>query len=159
MSTYEHLPCLSVWCAGHPVSVNHAYGSGGYGRSRWRYLQAEAREWRNAVRDETIKARLSARENPLRAAAYRLPLRVVCTFYGTRADADNLLKLTVDGLKAGLGIDDKHYAQIEAEKQPRFLVPDKRQFFTGVLISVWASAADAADSVSAMREREEARTA
>lgn len=156
MSAYERELSLEVWCAGRPVSVNHAYGSG---FSRRRYLQAEARAWREAVRDETVKARLAARENALRPAAYRLPLRVVCTFYGCRADADNLLKLTVDGLKAGLGIDDAHYAQIEAEKQPRFLVPDKRQFFTGVLISVWASAAsaDAADApadVSAMRREE-----
>lgn len=153
--TYESQASLEVWCAGRPVSVNHAYGSGGRGRcSRRRYLHAEAREWRDAVRDETIKARLSARENALRAAGYTLPLRVVCTFYGTRADADNLLKLTVDGLKAGLGIDDKHYAQIEAEKQPRFLRPATRQFFTGVRISVWAS-----EPASAMREREEVKTA
>ena len=114
---------LSLWVAGKPISVNSAYGT----RSRGgRYLRPEAAAWRDSVWAAFV---------PHRGAftAAHLPLRVRCTFYGVRADADNLLKMTLDGLKMALGVDDRHMTPITAH------VERGRTLGQGARIEVWAA--------------------
>ncbi len=65
--------------------------------------------------------------------AEQLPLVVRCSFYGVRADGDNLLKLTIDGMRLALGIDDKHFSPITAE------VVRGKAFGQGAWIEVWTA--------------------
>jgi len=103
------VPLLRVFVAGNPVSTNHMYG--GRGHSSAKHLTAEARAWREAVSYCTMAWRY-APEVP------RPNLAVSCTFIGARADVDNLLKLTLDGLKDGLLVDDRYVMKVCAEKRP-----------------------------------------
>lgn len=103
---------LTIRVTGKPVSTNRMYASG---RRGGRYLAPDAEAWRDLVFTETRKV-----VHPLRGLYIPLPMRVVCTFYRIRAnaDADNLLKLTLDGLKLALRIDDKHFNHVEAHISP-----------------------------------------
>ena len=121
---------LSVWVEGHPISVNSAYGTRRGGRGR--YLTAAAQEWRQFV---WIAFRIQSHI----FAPEQLPLRVHCTFYGVRGDADNYLKLTLDGIKRAIGIDDRHFSPVTAE-----VVRKRNNGQQGARIEVWA-----ADSVPA----------
>lgn len=138
-------PRLEVYVEGQPVSVNHMYGST---RHQARFLTEPAKAWRDAAEAETAYARLASGEVTSAAlmgpAPYRTPLKVVCIFYGSRADADNLLKLTLDGLKFSLGIDDGHFAVVESGKAPVFTRNGRR--FRGCWIGVWESVAAASAS-------------
>lgn len=93
---------MSVWVDGKPISVNSAYGARARGG---RYLTPEAKAWRDFVW-------LAFKMQPHTFTPEQLPLAVSCTFYGVRGDADNYLKLTLDGIKLALGIDDKHFSPI-----------------------------------------------
>jgi Holliday junction resolvase RusA-like endonuclease len=117
---------------GKPISVNRMYGGR---RDGTKFLTKEAEQWERFVCYMSRAATAHLRAD-IRAGALTLPLRVRCTFYRTRCDADNLLKATLDGLKAGLGIDDKHFAQVEAVKSPK--VGD-------TLIEIWATPVQAID--------------
>ena len=121
---------LSVWVEGRPISVNMAYGNrrGGHGK----YLKPEARAWSDFV---WIAFRIQSHI----FAPEQLPLRVHCTFYGVRGDADNYLKLTLDGIKRAIGIDDRHFSPVTAE-----VVRKRNAGQQGARIEVWA-----ADSVPA----------
>lgn len=119
-----HIAGLSVWVEGRPISVNAMYGKR---KGGGRYLTPEARAWRDLV---WLAFRMQG-SNPF--TADQLPLQLHCTFYGVRADADNLLKLTVDGIKAALDIDDRHFTPITAA------VVRSRKEGVGARIEVWAA--------------------
>ena len=125
---------LEMYVEGQPVSTNHMYGNT---KGHARFLSAPARAWRDAVEWETHLARCEAGEPSLSVATYRTPLKVGCIFYGSRADADNLLKLTLDGLKFSRGIDDSEFAVVESGKAPTFMRNGRR--FRGCWIGVWES--------------------
>lgn len=103
------MPLLRVWVAGKPISSNHIYGARGSGAAR--RLTPEARAWREAVATSVMPWRLAEH-------APRPLLSVCCVFVGARADVDNLLKGTLDGLKEGLLVDDRYVVRVCAEKQP-----------------------------------------
>lgn len=101
----EPQPLVSVFVPGKPVSVNRMYGTGSGGKRR--FLTPTAINWRNAVWAASVPPRDICRTAPM-------PLRIRCTFYGVRGDADNYLKATLDGLKLGILVDDKHFNPVEA---------------------------------------------
>jgi|GEM_PF-4997538 len=106
-------PLLRVFVAGNPVGSNHMYGN----RKTFdkamhtRHLTESARLWREAIAVTVMPWRYP-RE------AQRPNLSVSCIFLGARADVDNLLKLTLDGLKDGLLVDDRYVLKVCAEKRP-----------------------------------------
>jgi Holliday junction resolvase RusA-like endonuclease len=104
------VPLLRVWVAGRPVSANRMYGARGRSGHAKR-LTAAAREWRDTVAYSVLPWRVSER-------APRPTLAVSCVFVGIRADADNPVKLTLDGLKIGLAVDDRHFIRVTAERRP-----------------------------------------
>ena len=124
-------PNLCIRIPGRPVSVNAMYKPNARGG---KYLTLAALAWREMMcyksREITHKFRWAIAQGYL-----SIPLQVRCTFYGMRpnADADNLLKCTLDGLKLGLDIDDKHFAQVTAIKASDKRYPD------GAVIEIWAS--------------------
>lgn len=143
MPVFDEALTLELYVEGRPVSVNAMYGSRLVGsvNGPTKFLSVEAKAWRETVRAETWTERLTQGENPAKTADYRLPLKVACLFYGCRADADNLLKLTLDGLKEGLRIDDRHFAVVESGKAPTFIRNGRR--FRGCWIGVWESVVEA----------------
>lgn len=147
MPTFDEALTLEMYVKGTPVSTNHMYGST---RHQARFLTQPAMAWREAVSSETVSARLDAGESSAsvttKPAPYHLPLKIGCVFYGSRADADNLLKLTIDGLKEGLGIDDRHFAVVESGKAPTFMRNGRR--FRGCWIGVWENVAAPASETS-----------
>ena len=100
---------LRVFVPGNPVSSNHMYGVRGYAAAK--RLTPEAKQWRDDVANSTLAWRFAA-------DAPRPALSVACSFVGARADVDNLLKLTLDGLKLGLQVDDRYVVRVCAEKVP-----------------------------------------
>ena len=143
MPRFDEALTLELYVEGTPVSTNAMYGVGRRGRGA-RYLSREASEWRASVFAETQVALVVAGHPTRDPVRFRLPLKVACLFYGSRADADSLLKLTLDGLKEGLGIDDRHFAVVESGKAPAFIRNGRR--FRGCWIGVWESMAAAATS-------------
>ena len=118
-------PLVIITVRGHPVSVNEMYGSRARGG---RYLTPDARNWKYCVRDESAFA-----WHALRSAVFAPhSLRVRVNIFGWRGDADNVLKLVLDGVKDGIGIDDRHYRHVEAVK-------DVRAGFRGVEIHIWGT--------------------
>jgi Holliday junction resolvase RusA-like endonuclease len=102
---------FTVFVPGRPVSANAMYGFKRAGRGKGKlYLTTEAAVWEEAVRYEVL-AKLGAR-------ALRPPVTVSYRFTGIRADVDNLLKTTTDGLKHALGIDDRHFQIAGAVVEP-----------------------------------------
>jgi hypothetical protein len=120
---------LTIRVPGKAVSVNRMYANNpGKGR---RIKTIAAQTW------ETLTC-LKAREAlHLHRMALATPLRIVCTFYGLRSNADghNYLKATLDGLEQGLGINDKHFTDTRAVKCSDGTYTD------GAVIEVWASEA------------------
>jgi len=106
-------PLLRVFVAGNPVGSNHMYGN----RKTFdkamhtRHLTESARLWREAIAVTVMPWRYAPE-------AQRPNLSVSCIFLGARADVDNLLKLTLDGLKDGLLVDDRYVLKVCAEKRP-----------------------------------------
>jgi Holliday junction resolvase RusA-like endonuclease len=104
---------LRVFVAGNPVGSNHMYGN----RKTFdkamhtRHLTESARLWREAIAVTVMPWRYAPE-------AQRPNLSVSCIFLGARADVDNLLKLTLDGLKDGLLVDDRFVLKVCAEKRP-----------------------------------------
>lgn len=126
-------PLLAIHVKGKPISVNRMYR-----QSRWggKYLAPEAQAWQGAVWTAAYEKRMGIPKGTARAtfppgATYR----VVCTFFHIRgnADADNLLKLTLDGLKTGLHVDDRYFTTVEAHKSTDRLQPQ------GALIEVYTA--------------------
>ena len=126
-------PLLAIHVKGKPISVNRMYR-----QSKWggRYLAPEAQAWQGMVWTAAYEKRMGIPKGSVHAT---FPpdgrYRVVCTFFHIRgnADADNLLKLTLDGLKTGLHVDDRFFTTVEAHKSS-----DKRQP-QGALIEVYAA--------------------
>lgn len=118
---------LSLWVEGTPVSVNLAYGVRGRGG---KYLKPEAQSWRDLV-----WAAFRSHPDAQRFTPDQLPLRVHCTFYGVRGDADNYSKLAVDGIKLALGIDDRFFSPITCEVARKRASGGKQ----GARIEVWAA--------------------
>src|SRR5579859_3929763 len=104
---------LTIRVPGKPVSVNAMYRNNARGG---KYLAPAAMAWKSLVCLKTREAK-NLRSDKMNIQ----PLTVVCTFWGMRqnADADNLLKCTLDGLAIGLGIDDKHFTKVMAVKAPK----------------------------------------
>ncbi len=99
-------PSLTIEVAGVPITDNHMYGR--QGARTW--LLPDAVAWRDAV---TYAARHASRGLDL--GAWPLPLAVAVTVRAPRGDAANFLKLTLDGLKVGLGVDDAHYNPVAVQ--------------------------------------------
>lgn len=103
-------PLLTITVRGKPVSANSMYRH----TARGVFLTTAAKEWKACV---TGEAWLACRE--LRFVPKVTPgttYRIVCTFYGVKGDVDNMVKTTIDGLKEGIGVDDRYYSTIEAHK-------------------------------------------
>ena len=96
-------PLLRVWVAGNAPSVNHMYVA--------RHLTPEARAWRDAVATSLLPWRFPE-------SAPRPDLRVSFVWVGMRSDIDNPCKLTLDGVKEGLLVDDKYVSRLTIEKRP-----------------------------------------
>lgn len=92
---------------GKVVSVNHCYRPNGRGG---RVLEPEAKRWRADVTQGLL---LSCLALGIRIAAFEEPITVridahyIDEYRGT--DPDNLRKLTNDGVKDCLGVDDRRY--------------------------------------------------
>ena len=119
------VPVLAFFVSGRPVSVNRMYGQR---RTGGRYRTEAATAWIDAVWAEALIERHDLHWTP----APRQPLRIHCTFYGIRGDADNYLKATLDGLKIGLRIDDTWFNPVESLK-----LPGARRAPKGCLIEVY----------------------
>jgi len=104
----EPAPLLRVFVAGKPVSTNQMYGSRG---GAAKHLTPNAWAWREAVALSTMRWRYAE-------GTKRPNLAVSCVFSGVQADVDNLLKLALDGLKAGLMVDDRYVTRVCAERRP-----------------------------------------
>lgn len=121
-------PDLRIRVPGKPVSSNHMYMRIKGGRLA---LTPAAIAWQAMiclkVREVTHRFRWAIDQGLI-----GMPLTVECTHYGSKADRDNLLKCTIDGLKKGLGIDDKHFNV--TSKYPR-----DKQYPDGAVIEIWAS--------------------
>ena len=120
----EPTPLLRVFVPGRPISVNstHVKRAAASGRMRRdRVVEPLARGWREAIAYEVMQAARSgaAEMNWRRLRETKRPrLAISCIFIGSRADADNLLKLAVDGIKEGLMVDDRYVVRLYAEMQP-----------------------------------------
>ncbi len=106
---------VSVFVAGHPVSVNAAYGQ----RGSRRFLTSAAETWKSAVSwtvyaalPDTYKGYLNhLLPRPRRiAVAYR--------FRGVRGDADNYIKLTQDAIASAMRVNDKTFQVASATVEP-----------------------------------------
>lgn len=104
MSTTQ--PALNVFVHGAAVSVNRAYRRGRNGQV---YLTDAAANWKM-----TVFAMVASQCDKAALRALPQPLEVDLTFYGVRADADNLVKITIDGVKEAIGIDDRHFSPISS---------------------------------------------
>lgn len=124
-------PDAVFYVPGKPVSVNRMYANGRNGK---KYLTAAADAWETLVAYISRSATSELRAD-IRRGAVVFPLRIHCTFFGTRCDADNLLKTTLDGLKLGLGIDDKHFSPVEAVKAAKVI----GHYLDGCQIEIWAA--------------------
>ena len=136
-ATTTATPLLSLFVQGKPVSVNSMYGLRGPKRPamaarpksqrkapKRKYLTTEAQAWHDAVAYETM-VKLGAQGRP------RGEVEVHCTFRGIRGDVDNYAKLTLDGLKDGLKVDDRYFNPVVVRREP------KRGRPQGALIEVW----------------------
>jgi Holliday junction resolvase RusA-like endonuclease len=125
-------PVCTITVAGHPVSVNTMYATASNGR---RYLTKAARAWKRIVRDEAWVAWLQRprRNEHLITETFR----VRCTFFGVRSDVDNLLKCTLDGLKKAIGVDDRYFVEVKAQRGKR---PAKAT--QGAIIDIWADSVE-----------------
>ena|SRR5690348_1201611 len=100
-------PLLRVFIPGNAPSANHMYAARGRGAAR--YLTAEAVAWREAVATSVMRWRFSAH-------APRPNLAVRFTWVGMRSDIDNPVKLTLDGVKLGLAVDDAYVSELGVRK-------------------------------------------
>ena len=118
---------VRVFVAGKPVSENHNRATAGTVTKRGRvHFQTPATlAWRGLV--------MVAIRNALVAGRQKLtpPLAVELAFINCRADLDNLLKTTLDGVKDGTGVDDRHYHPMHLDKQSH------RKHPQGVLVQLW----------------------
>lgn len=127
--TETRFPDAHFYVFGKPVSVNAMYGKR---RNGGEYLTKAAAKWELDIRRMAGNRTAELRAD-IRRTALSLPLHVRCEFFHVRGDADNYLKATLDGLKYGLGIDDVHFAHVEAIKKPG------RPVDQGVNIEIWAT--------------------
>lgn len=97
-------PLLRVFVPGNAPSVNHMYVA--------RHLTTEARAWRDAVALSLLPWRFPE-------SAPRPDLRVSFVWVGMRSDIDNPCKLTLDGVKEGLAVDDKYVSELSLKKQKK----------------------------------------
>lgn len=121
--TYSATPVLTIEVPGRAVSANARLG---YNRHTGaKYLTKAARLWKEAVAEH---AWFECGKGHIDALHLALPLRIVIHVYGTQLDSDNANKLILDGLKEGIGIDDKHYQSVTTHvyraprKQPRMVI-------------------------------------
>lgn len=133
-------PILSVFVPGKPVSENRMRRQA---RAGHLYLTPEARQWESDVH-LTVREHINTAhydEPVAQPQTWAKPLRVRLTFTLARAgDVDNYVKCTLDGLKHGLGVDDRHFGTVEARLKE---TPTKRgtKRVTGCQIEVWPASA------------------
>lgn len=127
-------PVLRIEVPGRAVSANARLG---YNRRAGRtFLTQQARDWKDTVAYYAFVAWAMglARNN----APVTPPLRIVCHVYGVRGDADNYAKLLLDGLKAGIGIDDSEFRSVTIDATAKGLKAPK------AVIEVYEMAAEEA---------------
>ena len=124
-------PLCTITVHGKPVSTNAMYGTARNGR---RYLTKAARAWKKIVCEEAWLAWLDLHRTDAALNLIGETMRVHCVFFGVAADVDNLLKCTLDGLKDGIGIDDRYFQAVKATRGRR----SKSAPAQGAVITVWA---------------------
>jgi Holliday junction resolvase RusA-like endonuclease len=140
MATQPSRLLCDFWVAGHPVSVNAAYG---HRRAQaGAYLTRAARDWRTAVATEAMLHRQAITAEARFHITSIYPryrtqtLHVACEVIGVRGDVDNYLKLALDGLKQGLQIDDRYISVAHVTRVKR--TPHTPQGMTqGMRFTVW----------------------
>ena len=109
---------------GSVLSVNRCWIVRG-GR-RTNALRAEVKEWRDKLSVEA--SNYYGRLTP------PVFIRFSANFKDHRhPDLDNLKKVTYDGLKVGLGIDDKHFVTVDSVPQVNPLIPAQ------LVLEIWDS--------------------
>jgi Holliday junction resolvase RusA-like endonuclease len=113
---------LSVRVSGFPCTANQRLGRrkrSAYGTPPKKgdaYLTKKAKDWMGAVEQEAW-LQLALLHNQKERLPIGRNLRVACTFVGVTGDADNYLKVTLDGLAAGLQVNDRYFNPVQAERQ------------------------------------------
>jgi hypothetical protein len=113
---------LSFGVSGIPCTTNQRHGRrrrSAYGappRSGDVYLTKKAREWQTIVA-QSAWLQLALLHNQRAHLPTGRDLRVVCTFVGVTGDADNYLKVTLDGLAEGLQINDRYFNPVQAGRE------------------------------------------
>jgi hypothetical protein len=95
-------PDLLMVAHGKPVSVNHAYGQNG----KRRFLTKDAQAWKSSIAEAFRDAQMAHDYVPI---DWGNSVLVYLGFWGVNADIDNLLKVTLDGIKECIGVDDRFY--------------------------------------------------
>lgn len=124
-------PVLVIEVPGRAVSANARLGHNR--RTGATYLTQAAREWKETVAQYARVAWLQSY-----AWVIKPPLRIEIDVRGTRLDADNAAKLVLDGLAAGISIDDREYKSVTVTTTAKGLKEP------GVTIRVYEMAAEEA---------------
>lgn len=101
---------LEVWLPGSAVSVNAMYSRSRHGV----YLTSAARAWKRYV-CEVVTYEAIAAGFPICEALQAATISYV--LHKPRGDADNASKLLLDGIAAGLGVNDKIFSLGSASRQ------------------------------------------
>lgn len=114
---------LRIVIAGRPVSSNHAYTPitrRGKQVPGVRVLTQAALDWRDAVADSVRQQYLIARalDDLPPVTSWPRPLRLSLYYRHCKMDLDNSLKVTVDGIKRGLGVDDRYFVYGAIDHDP-----------------------------------------
>ena len=132
---------LRIWIPGTAVSVNAMYQRNARGRV---CLTQPARAWKTCVQQivmyEALVAGFPTRDH-LRDAT------ISYAFHKPRGDADNLTKLTQDGIAAGLGVNDRIF-QVGSVTRKWTGKSDR----TGVWVTIEANAKTVGESKNKTRK-------
>lgn len=113
-----------------PVSVNAALRKAPRGHL---YQTPQARSYVDSVQWECLLWRAEQGYGlGLPFPGLERGARVRLTVWGVRGDADNYAKLSLDGLKGGLHVDDRHFTDVQCLK-----IRSKPGMAPGVRIEVW----------------------
>jgi Holliday junction resolvase RusA-like endonuclease len=119
---------VQIFVEGAPVSENHNRATAGQiskKNGRRQFQTGATLAWRGAV--------MVALRNVLHGRKLTAPLAVACVFVNCRADLDNLVKTTWDGIADATGVNDRHYHPFQADKQRHKGHPK------GAVIALWGS--------------------
>lgn len=134
-------PLVRLAVETRPVSVNRALA---FGRGH-AYKPEPAKEYELAVYAAALEWRVEQGYWHLTTLAGMLQgSRVRLTFWGVRGDADNYVKIALDGLARGLGVNDRCFTSVESVR-----VRTRPGLHAGVRIEVWPATTAAAEAVDA----------